>query len=231
MHSLLRSSRPRLWLVCAMAFIPTVALPAQSPNARHAGATTPTVMRKTEILVAVSEPAERFAAARAALARNDRARAAVDIRDAATFVRGQAAVATGTVKTDLEEAARDLDRIEMRVRKGTLKTPRELDAALRRSDRGLARHHFERAVGAWERRETAKAGREIRLAAHYTERLAKDAGTGVERVTRDVVRGTRTLSAKLIDGVGWTSDEVGNAFGKLGHEIDRLGADVGPRRG
>jgi hypothetical protein len=231
MNSFLRPSRRRLWLACAAAAVlAPVALPAQSPDAGRAVVTSATVVRGNGTAVIVSEPAERFAAAREALARHHRAQAASDIRDAATFVRGQATVASATVRADLEEAARDLDRIVARVQNGKLKTPRELDAALRRSDRGLARHHLERAVRAWERRESATAGRELRAAAQYTERLSRDGGTGVERVTFDVVRGTRQLSAKLIDGAGWTADEVGKGFAKLGHEIDRLGADVAPRR-
>jgi hypothetical protein len=230
MNSLLRSSRRRLWLACAAAVFQPVALPAQSPDAGRAVVTTATVVRGNGTVVIVSEPAERFAAARAALARHHRAQAAADIRDAATFVRGQATVASGMVRADLEESARDLDRIAAQVRNGRLKTPRELDAALRRSDRGLARHHLERATRAWARRESATAGRELRTAAQYTERLARDAGTGVERITVDVVHGTRKVGAKLIDGAGWTADEVGKAFAKLGQEIDRLGADVAPRR-
>lgn len=231
MNSLLQSSRLRPWLTCALAVFLPVALPSQSPEAGRAIVTTATVVRGNGTAVVVSEPAERFAAARAALARHHRAQAATDIRDAATFVRGQAGAARGTVQADLEEAARDLDRIAAQVQSGRLKTPRELDTALRRSDRGLARHHLERAARAWERRESATAGRELRTAAQYTERLARDAGHGVERVTGDVVRGTRKVSAKLVDGAGWTAGEVGKAFDALGREIDRLGADIAPRRG
>lgn len=224
------SSRPRWWLACAAALLSPVALTAQGTGVARTTAAAPAVVREPPIVIVVSEPAERFAAARSALARHNPARAAADVRDAAKFVRGQATVASGTTKADLEEAARDLDDIAARIQSRKLKTPRELDVALRRSDRRLARHHLERATRAWERRETAKAGHELRMAAQYTERLAHDAGRGVERATRDVVRGTRKLSSKLIDGVGWTSDEVGKGFAKLGHEIDRLGADVAPGR-
>jgi hypothetical protein len=230
MNSLSRSARRQLWVACALTVLPLAAAPAQSPNRGRPVVTTATVIEGNGTVIILSEPAERFAAARSALARHRPTQAAADIREAATFVRGQASVATGTVRADLEEAARDLDRIAAQVRNGQLKTPRELDAALRRSDRGLARHHLERAARAWERRESATAGRELRTAAQYTERLARDAGTGVERATVDVVRGTREVGAKLVDGVGWTSDEVGKAFAKLGHEIDRLGADIAPRR-
>ncbi len=83
---------------------------------------------------------------------------------------------------------------------------------------------------AWGRRESETAGRELRTAAQYTERLAQDAGRGVERVTRDVVYGTRDVGSKLVGGAGWTAEEVGKAFASLGREIDRLGGDIAPRR-
>jgi len=229
MNLLPRSCR-RPYLTCLAALVAPAGLPAQSASEPRAIVTSATVVRGDGIVTVVSEPAERFASARAALARHRPAQAAVDITDAATFVRGQATLASGTVRSDLEESARDLDRIALRVRKGSLETPRELDAALRRSDRGLARHHLERATRAWERRESAAAGRELRTAAQYTERLARDAGTDVEHGTSDVLRGTREVSAKLVRGAGWTADEVGKAFDGLGREIDRLSADITRRR-
>jgi hypothetical protein len=230
MNSFVQSALRRPRLAWALVMLAPIGLPAQVPDAGRPVVTTATVVYGNGTVSIVSEPAERFAAARAALARHHRAQAAADISDAATFVRGQASVATGTVRADLTEAARDLDRIAVQVRNGKLKTPRELDAALRRSDRGLARHHLERAARAWERRESAAAGRELRTAAQYTERLAKDAGRGVERATTDVLRGTRKVTAKLVDGAGWTADEVGKAFTALGREIDRLAAEITPRR-
>jgi len=224
------SSRRRVVVACVASLLSPATLAAQFSNEPRAVVTTATVVRGDGTATIVSEPAERFASARAALARHHPAQAAVDIRDAATFVRGQATLASGTIKADLEKAARDLDGIAVRVRNRTLRTPRELDAALRHADRGLARHHLERAARAWERRESATAGRELRTAAQYTERLAGDAGTGVERGTTDVVRATRTVSAKLVRGAGWTADEVTKAFNGLRREIDRLGADVARRR-
>jgi len=188
--------------------------------------TSGVVVEGNGTVVMVSEPAERFASARTALARHHRAEAAADIRDAATFVRGQISLASGPTKADLAQAARDLDQIAVQIGSGKVTTPRQLDAALFHSDRRLARHHLERAMRAWERRESETAGRELQTAAQYTERLAKDAGSDIERATADVLRGAHGVSGKLMDGAGWTADEVGKAFDKLGHEIDRLGARV-----
>jgi hypothetical protein len=229
MHSLVDSSR-RLLLACVATTLTAGALPGQSQITARPVVTTGVVVGGNGTAVIVSEPAERFAAARTALARHHRAQAVTAMRDAAMFVRGQVSLASGATKTDLAEAAGDLDRIAARVQSGKLNTPRELDAALRRADRGLARHHLERATRAWERRESAAAGRDLYTAAQYTERLARDAGTGVERATAVVVRDTRKVSGKLVDGAGWTVAEVGTVFEKLGHEIDRLGAGIAPRR-
>jgi hypothetical protein len=70
----------------------------------------------------------------------------------------------------------------------------------------------------------------LRGAADYTERLAHDVGKDVEKGTTDTVHATRELSGKLIDGVGWSVDEVGKGFATLGHALDRLGAGVEPKR-
>jgi hypothetical protein len=223
-------SKSRLVAGAVATILIPVALPGQSLTTGRPIVTSGVVVKADGGVVVVSEPAERFASARVALARHDRRQAVGDIRDAATFVRGQVALASGATKADLTEAASDLDQIAARIQSGKLSTPRQLDAALFHSDRRLARHHLERAMHAWERRESDAAGRELKAAAQYTERLARDAGNGVERATTDVVRGARNVSAKLVSGSRWTADEVGKTFDKLGHEIDRLGARVAARR-
>ncbi len=229
MHTLLTSRQLQIAYAVAT-MLAAVALPAQSQKAARPVVTTGVVVGSNGTVTIVSEPAERFASARTALARHQDNQAVADIREAATFVRGQVSLANGATKAELAEAAGDLDRIAAQIRSGKLTTPRQLDAALLHSDRRLARHHLERAMRAWERRESDAAGRELQTAAQYTERLAKDASTGFERATTDVLRGARKASAKLIDGAGWTADEVGKAFDKLGREIDRLGTRVAVQR-
>jgi hypothetical protein len=186
-------------------------------------AASPVVLREVDMLAFVDEPDEHLADARRALAAHDPAGAAHQIGTAATFVRVGAGTARGTDQADLLEAAGDLDRVAAEIRAGGVRTPRELDLALRRTDRALARHHLERAQRAWARKQASTTGRELHGAARYTERLAQDAGRDVEHGTRDVVRGTRRLGSKLIDGVGWTAGEVGKGFSALGRERDRLG--------
>jgi hypothetical protein len=222
MNSPLRSSSRRLWLACGMSlFLPAV-LGAQSSGSARTVATSSTV-RANRTPAVTSEPAERFAAARAALAQHRSARAASEIHEAAVFVRAQSALAERGLDADLNGSARDLEAVASRVRNGTLTTVRDFDAAVHRSDRNLARHHLARATRAWERRESAAAGRELSLAAQHTERLAQNAGTDADRAAARVVRSTRALSEKLIRGAGYTSDEVGKGFERLGREIDRHG--------
>jgi len=239
MHATTRVTGRR-WLVAIAATIGiTPALVAQSPApaaqsaaAASAAADTthvPVILYEEDIVAWVNEPDEHLRLARAALADHDASRAAGELAAAAAFVRVQAATAQGVDKADLTEAGHDLDRTVAGIREGKIRTPRELDRALQRTDRALARHHFARAQAAWDHKEAAKAGRELRGAARYTERLADDAGHGVERGTATVVHDTRRLSSRLIHGAGWTSGEVGKGFDALKRAIDRLGAHAAPQ--
>ena len=239
MHTM-TTVRARRWLVAVAATIgATPALVAQSPATSQHPATAaraladtahvPVILYDEDIVAWVNEPDEHLTHARSALAAHDAPRAAEEIAAAAAFVRVQAATGQGVDKADLIEAGHDLDSTAAGIREGKVRTPQELDRALQRTDRALARHHFARAQAAWDHKEAAKAGRELRGAARYTERLALDAGHDVERGTGTVVHDTRRLSSRLIDGAGWTAGEVGKGLDALKRAIDRLGAHVAPQ--
>ena len=190
----------------------------------------PIAVFEEDLVYFVREPVEHLISARALLERGERTNAAQEVAAAAAYVRLEAGTATGVNRADLQESARDLDRIAAQIRSRNVHSARELDGALRRTEQALGRHHLERAVRAWERKETAKAGHELRGATEYTSRLARAGGKDVERGTADVIRAARLVSGKLIEGTGWATDEVGKAFSGLGRELDRLGADVVPSR-
>ena len=243
MHTITRTGA-RCWLVAvaAVAAAPALSAPAllaQSPAASQPSPTVtpaladtaqvPVILYEEDIVAWVDEPDEHLMRARAALAAHDKSRAAEEVAAAAAFVRVQAATAQGVDKGDLVEAGRDLDRTASEIRRGTIRTPGELDRALQRTDDALARHHLARAQAAWDHKEVAKAGHELRGAARYTERLARDTGRDVERGTRGVVHDTQRLGSRMVDGAGWTVGEVGKGFDSLKRALDRLGGHVAPQ--
>jgi hypothetical protein len=52
------------------------------------------------------------------------------------------------------------------------------------------------------------------------------AGSCWLRISAEVVKDSRVISSKLIDGTGYMVDEVGAGFETVGHEIERVGARV-----
>jgi hypothetical protein len=204
--------------------------PAPSGASRPATTTLPVTLEEEDVITFIGEPTSSLIAARTALARGDARAAGSEVAAAAAFLRVHAGSAAGADRADLLESARDLDRLAVAVRQGNVRSVGQFDDAVRHTDRVLARHHWERANRAWAHRETVKTGQELRAAADATDRAAHRAGRDVEAGTRDVVRGARLLSGKLIDGAGWTVDEVGKGLADLGGAIERLGRHVEPRR-
>jgi hypothetical protein len=204
--------------------------PAPRAAARPDTTALPVVLVEEDVITFIDQPTASLVMARAALARHDAQTASRDVAAGAAFLRVHAGAATGTARADLLESAQRFDGLALDIRRGEVRSPDQFDGSVRGLDGVLARHHWERATHAWERRETAKAGQELRAAADATERAAHRAGLDTEVATRDVVRGARLVSGKLIDGAGWTVDEVGKGIADLGAAIDRLGHHLEPRR-
>ena len=201
---------------------------ATSARAPAALDTTPVsvVLYQDDLIAFINPPTERLMAARTALEQNDGAAAARELRAAAAYMRVQAGYVSGTERADILEAARDVDRVSSRTLSREIRTPVALDEALRGADQALAWHHWNRARRAWKRRETERAGLELRAAANAVERAARVAGRDTESGAKDVVRGTRVVSGKLIQGAGWRDDEIGKGLTDLGRAIERLGKRV-----
>lgn len=204
----------------------TTARPATRPDT----SALPVVMVEEDVITFIDQPTASLVAARAALANGDVKSASRDVAAGAAYLRVHAGAATGTSRADLLESARDFDQLAFDIRQRRVRSLGQFDDAVKHTDRVLARHHWERASRAWEQRETAKAGHELRAAADATERATRRAGHDTDVATRDVVRGARDVSGKLIAGAGWTVDEVGKGIADLGKAIDRLGHHVEPRR-
>jgi hypothetical protein len=218
---------------------PTSTRPSSAaPAPRAAGAATVTidttpvavVLLHDDVIALVGQATTHLMAAGGTLAQGRSMAASRELSAAAANLRVQAGVAEGTSKSDLLDAARDVDAISLQVRMGQIRTRRQLDDALRRTDHVLARHHWERAAKAWGRRDAERTGMELRAAANATERVARTAGQDAETAAKEAVGGARVASEKLVEGADWTADEVGRGITDLGRVIERLGRDVEPRR-
>jgi len=83
-----------------------------------------------------------------------------------------------------------------------------------------------KAAKAWAKKWVKKAGHELQVAAVSLEHGFVWAGQKLEAVMINVIDDARHIAGKLIEGVGWATDEVGKAIEYLGREIDKLGKAV-----
>ena len=76
----------------------------------------PITLYEDDVIAFIDQPTEHLIAARSALARNDRAASARELAAAAANMRVQAGYSTGTSRSDMLKAARDVDDMAARVR-------------------------------------------------------------------------------------------------------------------
>jgi hypothetical protein len=62
------------------------------------------------------------------------------------------------------------------------------------------------------------------------EQAAKWSGHKLETSTVEVIKSTRIVAGKLIEGVGWVPEEVGKGITAIGSEISKLGKKIEPKK-
>ena len=82
----------------------------------------------------------------------------------------------------------------------------------------------------WAEKAYDKTGYELKAAAQDLGKGASWVSMGVEEGAADAVKEGRRVAGKLIDGSGWTADEVGKAMENLRREVEVLGKDIEPAR-
>lgn len=202
---------------------------AEETQAKQA-APAPNVIESKGALAARREAQEHFDRARESFLQKDLATSAAELRAASKFLSERADSATGEVKERVVASARELDRLATEVEKSAIKSEKSLDYAFARAQRAEAERHHANAVAAWAKRDDARAGDELIMAADHLERGAKDAGqvlgTGVKKVLAD----TREVAGQLIKGVGFVPEQVGKVTEALGTEIRALGSKIEKRK-
>ena len=156
--------------------------------------------------------------------------AASKIEKGVGFLKVEAARATGDVKKALLESAHELEKLASEVKAGAVKSAKDLDGAFARAHYALARHHQEKAREAEAKKEHKRTGYYLRAAATHLEHGLAWAGHKAEAGFIYVVDGARLVGGKLIEGTGWTVDEVGKAMDALGREIEKLGTKIAPAK-
>ena len=172
----------------------------------------------------IEEPNRHFRNAREAFLAKDYNKAAQEIRKGEAFVQLEASRASGDVKQSLKSSAQELEKLAVdmtdnRREKSTV----EMDQSWGRADRALAQSHQVRAKEDWQKKETAKAGYEMKAAALDLEESADWAGSEAKTGVSAVVRDTRLMAGKLTSGGEYAVGEVDKGIDDLGHAISGLG--------
>ncbi len=171
----------------------------------------------------IDQPEHHFHMASRYFARGDRTHAAAEIRVGAALLKLEAGRHDATNKTGLEDAAKHLDDLAAGVAKGTVKSPKELNAAFARADLALARHYHEMAKASAERNEHENTGYWLEGAADSVDDAAEWSGHKLAASGTATVKGARSLGTQLEGGAKWTADEVKKSVSDLGSEIESLG--------
>jgi hypothetical protein len=156
--------------------------------------------------------------------------AAAEIRNAAELLNQEAEKATIEGKKALTASINELEKLAKDVEKGTVTSEKKLKDAFARAEHALAKYHYLNASEQWAKKETKETGHALKSAAQHVEQAAKWAGHEMETGTVDVIKGTRTVAGKLIEGAGWVPEEVGKSITAIGSEISKLGKKIEPKK-
>jgi len=175
------------------------------------------------------EPDRHIGRAREAFVMMDARTSAAELRKAAVHVKIAAGHAAERGKHALLRSEHELEQTARRVEEGTVKSVEELDLASARALHSLSDYQYAQAAAAWRKRETRQAGQYLRAAANNLERAAVRTDAAMRAATDEVVKDSRLMSGKLMEGTGFVIDDVGAGIEAIGHQLERVGARLIPR--
>lgn len=176
----------------------------------------------------VDEPGEKFHKARENFLKKDYKAAATDIRKGTSFLKLQTARATKEGKVLLMKSVHELENLAKDVEQGAVTSAKTLDEAFARAHHALSRHHYLKAMEYKAKGAGSKVGHALKAAATHLEHGLAWAGHKLEAATVAVIKDSRLIAGKLVEGTGWIGKEVGVLIEKIGEEIQKLGRLVEP---
>ena len=167
--------------------------------------------------------------AKAALLKKDLKKAGRELRAAGENLGMAAASAPAAGKEGLEASAKEMRTLADDVEKGTVTDVKRIDEASARGYHALANEKFVTATEAWTKKDTKETGRALKGAADDLEDGATAAGRGTDDASKDVAKDTREIAGKLVQGTGWTSEEVGRGIDAFSKELANFGRRAGSK--
>jgi hypothetical protein len=211
-----------LWSAILIGGITVGAMAAETKSATKVAPDSDIVSQDIYIVFA-DEPQHHFMRAFEHFLKHDWAAAAVEIRKGAAFMKLEAARAADDAKKGLTASVKMLEKLAGDIEKNAVRSAKDLQQAFAQAEHAAAKHHYVNAVEAWGKQLINKAGHELHAAAASLEHGLAWAGHNFEAGIIKVMDDSRHIAGKLIKGVGWVADEVGETIEYLGKEIDKLG--------
>lgn len=154
--------------------------------------------------------------------------ASEQIKKGAAYMKEKAAKASAKGKVELEESARELDKLADDVKKGTVKSVKRIEDAFARAYHALALESQIESTESWAKRERARAGEALDAANKNLERGLAWAGQKVEENTKKVMRKSEEIALKLKRKGRLITEEVGKGIQDAGKEIEKFGKKISP---
>ncbi len=155
--------------------------------------------------------------------------AAAELRKAAVHVRIASGHAAERGKHTLLRSEHELEHTARRIEEGAIKSVEEIDFVAARALHALSDYQYAQAAEAWRKREARLAGQYLHSASNNLERAAARTDATMRAATAEVVKDSRLMSGKLMEGTGFVIDEVGAGIEAIGHQLERVGSRLIPR--
>ncbi len=155
--------------------------------------------------------------------------ASEQIKRGAIYIKEKAAKASSRGKGELEDSARELDKLADDVKKGTVKSVKRIEDTFARVYHALALESHIKSTESWAKRERATAGEALDAANKNLERGLAWAGQKAEESTKKVMQKSEEIVLKLKRKGRLITEEVGRGIQDAGKEIEKFGKKISPR--
>jgi hypothetical protein len=169
---------------------------------------------------------QTFQKARQDYLQKDMKAAPEEVHKAAAWMKSEAAAAKGKGKEALAASSRELEKLAGELKKGTVKSVKEIEMSFARAYNALAANSHVKSAEAWSKKEFQKAGDELEAAADALGKAYTWAGQELKAGTQKVISESKELSAKLKEGARQVSADAGKAMKDLGQEIKEFGRKI-----
>ncbi len=169
---------------------------------------------------------ETFQKAKQDYLQKDMKAASEEVHKAAAGMKAEAAAAKGKGKEALAASSRELDKLAGELKKGTVKSVKEIEMAFARAYNALATNSQLQSAEAWTKKEYKKAGEKLEAAVDELEKGLAWAGQKAQAGTQKVIDESRELSGKMKEGTAKASEEVSKTMKDMENEIKALGRRI-----